>query len=161
MTIYVHVAPPTCRHTRQCSKYNHDVQLRQMWETPLKQSYRINALFCSFEAEPTNSSLSARDWILQSYGFVKFVYSSPFSSLYLQLRSKQNRSEYAKNFKKVQLRSGDDISLKNFGQIHRVWISSLSPEVQVSGLGLGIFISLHHASQSLRSRQHHCLGDTV
>ena len=36
---------------RVWSKYKQDVQFRPMWETPSKQTYRLNAVICSTETE--------------------------------------------------------------------------------------------------------------
>ena len=34
-----------------CSKHKHDLQFRRIWETQLKQAYRLNAVICSSEIE--------------------------------------------------------------------------------------------------------------
>jgi len=46
------------------------------------------------------------------------VIQRAFSLLYLQVRHKENRKN-ARNSKKFNLGSGDDIFLKNFGKIHK------------------------------------------
>jgi len=49
---------------RQCSKYKHDVQFQWMWETPLKQTHRLNAVI--YDSETTESCEEVQNKIIKS-----------------------------------------------------------------------------------------------
>jgi len=55
-----------------------------------------------------------------------------FSLLYLQVRNNQNRLENCQKLKKIQLRRGNNIFLKDFGKIHNFEVLSTSLEFQGS-----------------------------
>jgi len=73
-------------------------------------------------------------WILQGHGLVNplKLIQQVFSLLDLQARNNSNMSEKRQKSEKIQLASGGDIVLKNFGKIHKFW--SLESRSRISSL---------------------------
>jgi len=73
--------------------------------------------------------------------------------LYLQEKTTKTRRKNARNLKKIQVRSDDDIFKKNLAKCTRFEVSSLGLELQVSSLSLGLGVFGEVSVSSLNFNQ--------
>ena len=93
--------------------------------------------FCESRSRSRRFQVS-RLRILQRNGLLKFLLFNDFCLLYLQEKTTITRRKNARNLKKIQVRSDDDIFSKNLAKCTKFEVSSLGLELQVSSLSLGL-----------------------